>query len=49
MVFMKKFNTISSQRISRLLWNLLHGNNIYDTSFWDAIVIGQSDSYDELV
>ena len=37
MVFRKKINTISSQKIPRLLWILLCGNTICDTSFCDAI------------
>ena len=42
---MKKISTISSQKISQLLWILLHGNTIRDTSFGDVI----ANIYNEMV
>ena len=44
-MFMKKINTISSQRISRLLGKLLYGHQFCHISFCDAIAI----YYDEMV
>ena len=42
---MKKINTISSYKISRLLGKLLYVNNFRDTSFCGAIAV----NYDETV